>query len=1821
MAEFDFLQSFARREPEISCGVSVEEKPSPRSGCVEGNSSHRPSFKEILTKPAFSSFNDCSTLENVSDDEDEDDENCSIPCIKLSVEEKRRVQVPWVNALHIFLKGKPLPFKVIYDKLKELWKLVGRYQAFNLGKGVLLVRFEDRRDYDRVLGSGPWFIGSTSLVARKWVANFQPSELHDARSELVWVRIPKMPSEYFDKPTLVRVGNVIGAFIKLDYHTDNSSRGRFARLCVQVSLDKPLLSHVKIGRTKLDIQYENVAACFSCAVAEPLKLAEDEFEAVAEPLEPAELVDGPDVGHEMDRNVQVEVGFCSQASSSYAQELVPESPRLPNPIVKGKYLEESDSRVSVSSLLEAAGYSPQTVRKTLGPDLEEDGGFAEFGQLSNQLEGVSDRNSGEDAGNRVSVDETDRQHLHSVGTVGHQNSNGGRGSPANKESPSNPGYNRERDLDSLKDEISIKEPPAADCENADRGDGDNLSVEGKFKLSLSDGGSCGNGFRLRKVLRSARIRVPKPSGGIDAKRARRIIFIDEVKALQEKLQNPDFKKIVADLVRNNMPNILVITEPRIGGVRGKIIRRSLGYDSDNFVDPLCFSGGIWVLWNKDNLEVEEMSKTQQEITLRIKVRSSSFHFAISAIYASPNLASRGLLWNYLCSLNSYLNSPWLWIGEFNEPLRSCDKFGGRRINARNASLLNDCIDSSSMIDVGFVGPKFTWSNLNPIASLIQERIDRAWINNEFHYAFPESMVYHLPRVGSDHCPILFKTCTSHSFFKDKPFRFGPMWFTDPSFFEIIKSVWHGNDLDFDKIVPVFIDLIKVWNKNVFGNVFKNKNRLLARINGIQKALADKPSQFPLDLDKKLRLDFALVLRQDETLWAMKSRINWLIEGDNNTKFFHSSALVRRKNNRIYGLKDSLGNWLYGDACVAHVIDFFQSLYSSELSSCNLLSVDCPLNIRKLDSASHNSLVSILELDEIRTALWQMKPFKAPGPDGLHAAFFQKCWNDINDTLLKTIQQIFSSFKMKDNWKSFLICLVPKTLSPETIKLFRPISLGNTCYKLTTKIIANRIKPFVDNLINPMQAAFISRRRAADNIIIVQEVVHTARTSSCKEGWMAIKIDLEKAFDRLEWSFIRDMLMFFNFPHDLISLILSCISSPSLVVLFNGTASYPFTASRGIRQEDPISPYLFILYMEFLSLSIEKDVQDGNWNPIRIGRGGPFISHALFADDVILFAKANEKNCLTVLNTLRNLCNRSGQKVNFDKTRVWFSPKVDYEKVKNLTDLLGFKKTDNLRNYLGHPILDRKGKKVDFLFIIEKIRDRLTGWKANSLSLAGRTTLIYKKIHLVGWDKVTRKNSQGGLNLRKAKLRNIALMAKLIWRAKKNPDNFWVRALRSKYKLDRMELRKGTNSDVWNSMVKGADVFNKGCKVIIKNGRSTFFWSDSWLTNAPLRSLIQGPLGPNEEFLLVSNCICTNGEWKLDQVSFEFPPELQSKIKSLMFSTIDSAPDTVVWNFSKNGEFSLNSAYDLANDTKECNFEKNFWKQIWNAKCHFRIKHFLWTVSHDKICSKSLLYHRNINPDLVCDIYPDSEESTLHILRDCSYAVLVWNSFSQLPADFFQYNFKDWILSNLSTDLFVSGLNWSSLFAYSCWTIWYARNLRIFQGKSMLPEETFFSIKLKASEFVFLGLCPIKPVTRSMVNVRWNPPSLGWFKLNSDGSPEGNPGVVGRGGGVIRNDRVERGIHHLEINIDAKVVIHLIENANTDLHPLANIISDCRLLMSRIPNVKLSQCFREANRAADALASKGLQTESFVICSTLPIFVFDIIMDDLRGVTFPRIVNI
>ena len=168
-------------------------------------------------------------------------------------------------------------------------------------------------------------------------------------------------------------------------------------------------------------------------------------------------------------------------------------------------------------------------------------------------------------------------------------------------------------------------------------------------------------------------------------------------------------------------------------------------------------------------------------------------------------------------------------------------------------------------------------------------------------------------------------------------------------------------------------------------------------------------------------------------------------------------------------------------------------------------------------SSYASLLSSdISSDEVKNALFAMKPLKSPGIDGLHAMFFQSQWNVVGPSLTKFVQDLWKGEPLDPFFNRTLISLVPKVPSASSLKDFRPISLCSIVYKLVTKTISNRLKDLMPSLISHHQTSFVHGHSIIDNIIISQEVVHSMRIKKGKGGWMAIKIDLEKTFDRLRW---------------------------------------------------------------------------------------------------------------------------------------------------------------------------------------------------------------------------------------------------------------------------------------------------------------------------------------------------------------------------------------------------------------------------------------------------------------------------------------------------------------------------------------------------------------------------------------------------------------------------------------------------------------------------------------------------------------------------------
>uniref|UniRef100_A0A0A9CAR7 Reverse transcriptase domain-containing protein n=1 Tax=Arundo donax TaxID=35708 RepID=A0A0A9CAR7_ARUDO len=252
------------------------------------------------------------------------------------------------------------------------------------------------------------------------------------------------------------------------------------------------------------------------------------------------------------------------------------------------------------------------------------------------------------------------------------------------------------------------------------------------------------------------------------------------------------------------------------------------------------------------------------------------------------------------------------------------------------------------------------------------------------------------------------------------------------------------------------------------------------------------------------------------------------------------------------------------------------------------------------------------------------PNKSPGPDGFTAGFFQRHWELLGPCVTRAVLNFLNGGVLPVDINKTILVLIPKVKSPQELKQFRPISLCNVIYKLCSKVIANRLKVFLDEIISEEQSAFVPSRLITDDVLVAYECTHYLKRKKGKFGACAVKLDMAKAYDRVEWCYLQGILEKMGFAEQSVSLIMQCVTSVSFSVRVNGQLTAPFIPSRGIRQGDPISPYLFLLCAEGLS-SLLKYV-----GPVHLSRGvrvstySPWISHLLFADDCLVFSEASRR---------------------------------------------------------------------------------------------------------------------------------------------------------------------------------------------------------------------------------------------------------------------------------------------------------------------------------------------------------------------------------------------------------------------------------------------------------------------------------------------------------------------------------------------------------------------------------------------------------------------
>ncbi|XP_077228479.1 uncharacterized protein LOC143861436 [Tasmannia lanceolata] len=585
------------------------------------------------------------------------------------------------------------------------------------------------------------------------------------------------------------------------------------------------------------------------------------------------------------------------------------------------------------------------------------------------------------------------------------------------------------------------------------------------------------------------------------------------------------------------------------------------------------------------------------------------------------------------------------------------------------------------------------------------KLDRSLVNEEWLHSCPNSFTEFFPPGISDHSPFIV-SCFNHQSLGPRPFKFMDMWLADKSLYPIVERAWNhkvkGNPMfSFIQKLKVVKNQIKEWNREVFGRIDIQVPIIRKSLLKIQASIEQDPaSPHLLDQEAKIRVDLLKFSSLEKSFLKQKSRAQWLKLGDSNSKFFYSHLKVRQNKNNILAMKRGDGTQTTDPVEISSILI---NHFSKILNLGKIQTAAAPDPIRKLNVEDADILSKPISSEEIKDMVWKTNGDKAPGPDGFNASFFRAFWYLLGDEFIAAIKKFFKSGKLLKSVNATFISLIPKGPDSSSPSQYRPISLCTFLYKTITKILANRLLTVISNLISPSQSAFIRGRQIQDNILLTHDLLHSFHLPSPTPS-MCLKIDLAKAFDNINRQALLSFMAKQGFNSVWLGWIEECISNPSFSILVNGSPQSFFTSSNGLRQGDPLSPLLFSISMEMLSVLLEN-ASSSNALSTPFVQGSLAITHLLFADDLMIFAKGSTRNASILSSCLSLFHKVFGMEANPFKSEIFFRGTILRDKLEILKTL-GFEEGTLPIRYIGLPLFTSRLTVSDCAPLITKVRKRI-----------------------------------------------------------------------------------------------------------------------------------------------------------------------------------------------------------------------------------------------------------------------------------------------------------------------------------------------------------------------------------------------------------------------------------------------------------------------------------------------------------------------------------
>ncbi|XP_019163454.1 PREDICTED: uncharacterized protein LOC109159798 [Ipomoea nil] len=1292
-------------------------------------------------------------------------------------------------------------------------------------------------------------------------------------------------------------------------------------------------------------------------------------------------------------------------------------------------------------------------------------------------------------------------------------------------------------------------------------------------------------------------------------------------------------------ISRKRPSLVFIIETKATANKVEETRIRMGFEGLLSVDRTGMGGGLALFWRDKNM-VSILSYSESHIDAVVSLPGKP-DWRMTGFYGNPDQSKRHLSWDFLRELKNRSQLPWFVIGDFNDISCQSEKRGPHPQSSALIEGFNDALEDCQLMDLGMLGSRFTWERGRGTEAWVEERLDRAVATAEWSDIFEEAEVENLLTFTSDHNAIFLSLEMLNIRGGRKAFKFESAWILDEGCGKVVEQVWRrsSGELFHQRIAECGRQLSR-WGKEYY-NKFGTQAK---KLRNILEVLRDARDQQSVNEYMLIEGELLTIMRQEEIFWKQRSKQLWLQHGDLNTKYFHKSASTRRRRNFLKQIKNEDGGWVQGDAMKMEILQYYENIFRTASSAMDIFErVPCRVTTRM-----NEALKLLFTLAEVKTALFSMAPEKAPGPDGMTPAFFQHFWPILGHDLFIFITNCVINRNLPQGLNESNIVLIPKKKMPEKVSDLRLIALCNVAYKVLAKMLANRLKEVLQSVVSMTQSAFVPDRLLTDNIIVAGEVGHYLRRKSGGiMGWTALKLDMAKAYDRMEWGFLKGMLAALGFTQGWIELLMMCVTTVTYNIQVNGDPAGSVIPTRGIRQGDPLSPYLFILCAEGLSILLQQAEARGDIHGIRIARGAPSVSHLFFADDSLLFFRATSEEAQTIKDCLEMYSAASGQVINYEKSNAMFSSNTDHATRRTVADCVGVQETTDLGKYLGLPSALGRNKTRTFQFIEQKVRERIGGWQQKLLSRAGKEVLLKSiaqalpiftmsvfllperlcstieklfnrywwgenssgksGIHWMSWRRLAVPKKQGGMGFKRLHEFNLALLAKQGWRLLIYPDSLVARILKAKYypHSDFLDAQLGNNpSYLWRSILAGQPLLKKGTARRIGNGLDSAVWGWPWLSDLANPKL-HTPCTEALKEAKVSGLLTPHGDWDTEIIRDLF---LESDVPRILATPVSPQyPDSWRWKDDIRGLYSVRHGYRILTSNEEETVSPGgftHWHKLWKLPIPPKVKNLLWKCARAILPVKEILKVRRVWIGGGCTFCGYPLETIEHLLCDCNTAQQVWDDSDILRGRSVQGLMEDL----LGTTMLDEAIRMAAVF----WTLWNARNDQIWKAEYKHTQSLRAQAGALQQLWQSLRTPPHADRSNDSAITNWSPPPHGWITCNVDAALFGD----GAGFGAVIRDHtgrfiaahgghlgclddpllaeataVERTLTWLKgLNRNNAIVETDCLNFSTafnsscvDFSYVGSIVKQCLKLASDIGNIRVRHIKRSANQVAHVLA--------------------------------------